>query len=274
MNFRAILIISFLSLNMANAQNCNYFLYMKDTLQYEACIIAEERQRYYQYSKEYQIVCDKAIEKCPYYSHAYRHKSTAYLKSGDFLAYEKLMGKAVELDPIYNLGIRGWCRYSFFRNYQGAIEDFLLLERLTGKLDAYSSEGDYHLVVAKALCYKALGKIDSAILILENHIYNNPVEIGYFDYLHLAVCYLQLNKLDEAEKYLIEQKRNNNIAEVHYYLAKVYETSGKMKLYKEELKIAKDLYIRGLRMNHDYSHHQDKVFLSEIENALIKYKNQ
>lgn len=38
--------------NIIAAQNCKAFLYSKDTLQYEACLIAEGAYRYYQYSRE------------------------------------------------------------------------------------------------------------------------------------------------------------------------------------------------------------------------------
>jgi hypothetical protein len=84
--------------NISSAQNCNAFLYQKDTLQYQACLIAEDAYQYYQYSREYQEILDKAIEKCPHFSYAYRNKSTAYLKSGDFITWKYLIDKAVEYD--------------------------------------------------------------------------------------------------------------------------------------------------------------------------------
>ena len=90
------------------AQNCNAFLYAKDTLQYEACLIAEERDGHYQYSREFQEALDKAIEKCPYFSYAYLHKSVAYLKSGDFVPWKTLMDQTVELNANENLVSRGW----------------------------------------------------------------------------------------------------------------------------------------------------------------------
>ena len=100
--------------NMITAQNCNAFLYQKDTLQYEACMIAEEAHQYYQYSREYHEIMDKAIEKCPHFSYAYRYKSIAYLKSGDFITWKYLIDKAVEYDFSGNIGYRGWCKFQFF----------------------------------------------------------------------------------------------------------------------------------------------------------------
>ncbi|MBK7636416.1 MAG: hypothetical protein IPJ13_20715 [Saprospiraceae bacterium] len=52
-------------LKINTAQNCNAFLYQKDTLQYEGCLIAEDAYQYYQYSREYQEILDSAIKNVP-----------------------------------------------------------------------------------------------------------------------------------------------------------------------------------------------------------------
>ena len=57
----------------------------------------------------------KALEICPSYHPAYRAKSTAYLKTGDFITWKKLMDKAVELSPEDHLDYRGWCRFQFLK---------------------------------------------------------------------------------------------------------------------------------------------------------------
>ena len=137
------LIITLMVLPLSGgAQNCNAFLYAKDTLQYEACVIAEERDGHYQYSREFQEALDKAIEKCPYFSYAYLHKSVAYLKSGDFVTWKTLIDKAVELNTKENLGYRGWCRYQFFRDYRGAIVDIELLDSLISYDIGHSAGGE------------------------------------------------------------------------------------------------------------------------------------
>jgi len=153
MKSKILIVIILLSYLKANSQNCQAFLYYGDTLQYEACLIAEERDGHYQYSKAYQEALDRAIEKCPYFSYGYFHKSVAYLKSGDFLTWKKLIDKAVELKPEENLGYRGWCRYQFFRDYQGAINDIERLDNLVTYDIGYSAGCEYHLNIAKAICY-------------------------------------------------------------------------------------------------------------------------
>ena len=57
--------------------------------------IAEEAKNHHQFSKKYQEIYDMAIEKCPYFADAYQARSVAYLKSGDFLTWKKLIDKAL-----------------------------------------------------------------------------------------------------------------------------------------------------------------------------------
>ena len=218
--------------NISTAQNCNVFLYQKDTLQYEACLIAEDAYQYYQYSREYQEILDKAIEKSPHFSFAYRNKSTAYLKSGDFITWKYLIDKAVEYDFRENIGYRGWCKFQFFRDYQGAIDDTEALEAVSKGNIGYSAGGQYHLKVAKALCYKQLGNIDKAIT--------------------------QLNL----------QTTQNNLAENQYYLALCHQKMGNTHLFTTHITKAKVMYLRNQKMIFHYTEPIDRIYLEEIDKAL------
>lgn len=132
--------------------NCEVYKNSGDLKKYEACRIAEERAGHYQFSFEYQNALDRALAVDSTFSWAYRYKSTAFLKSGDFITWKKLMDQAVALDPAAHLDYRGWCRFQFFRDYAGAIED---IERLTSLVSydiGFSQNGYYHLEIARALC--------------------------------------------------------------------------------------------------------------------------
>lgn len=247
------------------AQNCNAFLYAKDTLQYEACLIAEERDGHYQYSREYQEALDKAIEKCPYFSYAYLHKSVAYLKSGDFITWKTLMDKAVELNTKENLGYRGWCRYQFFRDYQGAIADIERLDSLISYDIGYSAGGEYHLQVARALCYKALGNNKKAIEIIEEQLNTPNYSIGIFDQLHLGVLYLEMGQHQRAIEYFQRQSAFNELAENQYYLGLAYKAIADKTRYRECLQRAKNLYLSGQIMRDSYTELMDKIYLADIE---------
>jgi len=254
--------------NISTAQNCNVFLYQKDTLQYEACLIAEDAYQYYQYSREYQEILDKAIEKCPHFSFAYRNKSTAYLKSGDFITWKYLIDEAVEYDFRENIGYRGWCKFQFFRDYQGAIDDIESLEAVSKGNIGYSAGGQYHLKVAKALCYKQLGNIDKAISIMEQYMIDSSNQISVFDHLHLGVMYLETGTYDKAITQLNLQTTQNNLAENQYYLALCHQKMGNTHLFTTHITKAKEMYFRNQKMIFHYTEPIDRVYLEEMDKAL------
>jgi tetratricopeptide (TPR) repeat protein len=251
------------------AQNCNFYLYQGDTCRYEACKIGEQCHIHYQYSKEFQEICDEGIIRCPEYAPAYSHKSTAYLKSGDFVTWEYLMGKAVELAPKDYLAYRGWCRYSFFLDYQGAIDDLERLESLIGYETGYSAEGDYHLQVARALCYKGLGNKEKAISLLEDYFEKSNGDGRLYNYLHLGVLYIETGQIAKAKICMEKQLAINPLAEAHYYMALIHKAENDINAAKTQIQLAKTQYDAGLRMRHDYTHHMDKVYLVQI-NALLE----
>ncbi len=254
------------------SQNCNAFLYAKDTLQYEACLIAEERGNHYQYSREYQEALDRAIEKCPYFSYAYAHKSTAYLKSGDFLTWKSLIDKAVELNFRENLGYRGWCRYQFFRDYKGAIADIEQLDSLLTYDIGHSAGGEYHLHVARALCYKALGNPEKAIEIIETQLKMPDYMVGLFDHLHLGVLYLEKGEYQQALACFRRQSASNELAENQYYLALTHKALSETEPWRAALQKAKTLYVSGRMMRDPYTELMDKVYLKEIELEMEQAK--
>lgn len=250
------------------SQNCNAFLFYGDTLQYEACLIAEERAGHYQFSREYQEALDRAIEKCDYFSYAYRHKSVAYLKSGDFLTWKKLIDKAVELYPEDNLGYRGWCRYQFFRDYQGAIDDIERLDSMVNHDIGSSANGDYHLHIARAICYKALGQSEKAIRIIEEQLQQPDHVPGLYDYFHLGVLYLETGKYDLALAAFQKQSEANELADNLYYQAMTYKALGQKDQYRQSLTRAKELYLNGQKVMDHYTTPYDKIYLEDIEQAL------
>ena len=248
--------------------NCEAYKYYGDTLKYEACKKAMEIKGHYQFSKEYQTVLDEAIEIDPTFDYAYWAKSIAYLKSGDFVTWKKLIDKAVELNPKEHLGYRGWCRYQFFRDYKGAIKDIEKLDSLVDYDIGQSQNGTYHLNIAKGLCYKAVGEKEKAITILEKQIKLNEEEdfVGAYDYLHLGVLYLETEKFEKAFETFKKQSENNELAENQYYLALTYLKLGKPVESKSCLEKAKELYIEGRKMSDPYSNPMDKIYLEDIEN--------
>lgn len=267
------LLCLFLIPSYAYTQNCNAYKYSGDTLQYNACNFAENAESHDQFSKEYQEIYDTAINICPYFSTAFHAKSVAYLKSGDFITWKELMDKAVALKPADYLGYRGWCRYQFFRDYKGAIADFERLNSLVNYNIGYSSNGDYQLNIAKAICYKAIGQKERAIEIIEEQLKDKDYVAGKYDYFHLGVLYLEVGQYSKAIDVLTIQVNENNLADVQFYLALCHKNLKQMSFYIEHLESAKKLYLEDRKTFDPYTHLYDKVYLKEIENELSSAKS-
>ncbi|MBX2871090.1 MAG: hypothetical protein KTR30_03295 [Saprospiraceae bacterium] len=250
--------------------NCEAYKYFGDELKYKACKAAEKRAGYYQFSRKYQEALDEALAIDSTFAFAYRAKSTAYLKSGDFLEWKYLMDQAVKYEPTAQLDYRGWCRYQFFRDYQGAIDDIELLDSLVEYDIGHSVNGDYHLHLARALCYKALGERELAIDIIEGLLKDSTYFIGVYDYLHLGVLYLETEQYDKALTALERQEKENDLAENRYYKALIHKAMGEPEAFQSQLLLAKKRYLEGRKMFDPYVEQMDKVYLATIEQALAE----
>jgi tetratricopeptide (TPR) repeat protein len=248
--------------------NCSLYQTQHNEACYEACTIAVEAARY-QGARDSQLRLDKAIALCPTLDYAYYQKSIPYLKRGEFITWKKLIDKAVELNPLAHLGYRGWCRYQFLRDYKGAIADFELLSTLTNKNIGYSANGDYHLNIARALCYKALGNTSKALDIFEKQLSEPGNTILIYDYLHLGVLKLEVGDLGGAVESLKKSITNNDyLAENYYYLGLIYKKQNLLAEAKENLEKAKAYYQMGRKMSDSYTHPMDKIFFEDINKAI------
>jgi tetratricopeptide (TPR) repeat protein len=248
--------------------NCEAYKYYGDELKYKACKVSEKRAGHYQFSREYQEALDEAIAIDSTFSHAYRDKSTAYLKSGDFITWKALMDQAVRFAPEEHLDYRGWCRYQFFRDYEGAISDIEWLDSLIDYNIGYSVNGDYHLHIARALCYKAIGQPQKAIEIIEQQLQDSTYHPGVYDYLHLGVLHLEMGNYPAAIEWLKKQQEENDLAENRFYIALVYKKIGSMQDYRAQLDIALQHYQSAARMHDPYTAPMDKVYLEDIKKEI------
>ncbi|QCX00996.1 hypothetical protein FGM00_13065 [Aggregatimonas sangjinii] len=245
--------------------NCEAYKYDGKMSLYSACKKAEESQNYYQFTREYQEILDEALKIDSSYAYAYQAKGYAYLKSGDFVTWNKLLGKAIKYNEVQHLGYRGWCRYQFFRDYKGAIADIERLEEISKWDIGVGQNGDYHLIIAKALCYKGLGHKAKAIEIIEQQLKLEDHYVGLYDYLHLGVLYLESQKYDRAIEAFKIQKKENTLADNEFYMAMAYKALNDIPSYRRHLQESHDLYQNSRHMFDPYTHQMDRVFLSDIE---------
>ena len=110
----------------------------------------------------------------------------------------------------------------------------------------YSANGDYQLVIAKALCYKGLGQKEKAIQVIETQLATPGHDPGYYDYLHLAVLKIEIGKPQEAIPLLEKQKElSAGFAETYYYLALAYKHLDQRPKMQENLTLAQKFYQEG-----------------------------
>lgn len=261
-------ILLFLPIISLAQPNCEAYKHYGKMSLYNACNKAEESQNYYQFTKEYQEILDEALEIDSTYAYAYQAKGYAYLKSGDFITWEKLLGKAVKHEEEGHLGYRGWCRYQFFRDYKGAIDDIERLEDISKGDIGFGQNGDYHLKIAKALSYKGLGNKEKAIEIIQEQLNLEDHFVGLYDYLHLGVLYLETGEFDKAVTAFKDQEQENTLADNDYYLAMAYKSLQDNLNYKKHLRKSYDLYQKRRHMFDPYTHQMDRIYLSDIEDEM------
>ena len=251
--------------------NCEAYRYMGQAC-YDACLQSNIAIRYRQGSRNSQEYFDKAIDLCPDFAYAWHEKAVPYLKRGSFIDWKAMMDKAVLLEEEQRLGYRGWCRYQFLRDYQGAIEDIERLEEIMQGYDiGYAQNGDCHLIVAKALCYKGLGEPNKARKVLEDFVNHPDFFAMPYDYLHLGVMYMEARMFSKARRALQEQiKVNPNLADNYYYLARTMLAQGKKREAKEQFAKCQELYGQGLYRKDVYTTPMDAV----SKNDLAELKRQ
>ena len=244
--------------NVSAQYNCN-------SVEGESCKKACEKYNLasqYQGFFKSQELFDEAIELCPSFASLFSEKSVPYLKQGDFVSWKKLIDKAVELDPANQLGYRGWCKFQFLRDYEGAIEDFNKLEKYRPGNLGYSQNGNYNLYVVKAICFSALNQKEEAVEILENLFKTKDYNTGLFDYYQLGVTYFELGKHDKALENFEKQSKLYDFAENIYFKSKVSKIRNKD--YLDLKNLALKTYDEGKTMLEGYTHHFNKIYRKQI----------
>lgn len=252
-------------------QNCDTYT---DSICSLACRLYNLAGTFPQGSRSSQEYFDSTIRLCPGMAAAWREIGVPYLKRGDFVTWRKYIDKAVALQPDRFLDIRGWCRFKFLRDYEGALEDLKRFDSLTHFSSKHTGDGTYSLNVVMALCERELGNYSKASLYFSKGIdsifYTKGKDfIGLFDFLHRAVLKLRqqdytgaLSDLDKQEKLC------RNYVETSYYKGIAYRSVGKHRQAKQQFEKAARLYKEGFHLTDVYCEMLDTVYPSDVEEAL------
>jgi tetratricopeptide (TPR) repeat protein len=254
--------------------NCSIY---KDKNCAMACLVFNASDSFYQGSPRCQYYLDSAIALCPSFAPAWHEKSVPYLKRGDFVTWRQLIDKAVNLDPLQFLQVRGWCRFKFLRDYAGALQDLRRYDTLAAFGHYSSNDGNYELHVVMALCERELGHNDAALRYFAIGIDSVVAQqgasaVGLYDYLHLGVTKMRVKDYDGAIHALQQQNlKYDKFAETYYYLGKIYGLIGKKDLARSNLLQARLLINDHNGMYHLYDIYcemQDTIYNSDIDDEL------
>jgi len=266
MRFFLVLILALaIFINSSAQPNCNVFLWEGDTIKYKACTLSEKFKDYYQFDMKGIAILDSCIAICPYYSFPYYEKAAVYLKSGNFLKWDYNINMAYKYDPITTLPYRASCRAKYFADYEGAISDINELDSLVDYDIGYTNLGTYHLLVWKGLCYKNLEMFDTAIEIINEYIQNNRDVIGYYDYLHLGVCYQELGRHEKALECFDKQRNFADLAENWYYSAISFKALNNPDKFMESLNKAQDYMNRKQTLIGGFRTLDDEIFQYDLD---------
>lgn len=254
--------------------NCSLFT---DSSCARACRLYNTAVKYPQGSRMCQVYLDSAIQVCPGYAEAWREAGVPYLKRGDFLTWRKYIDQAVLLKPRAFLGIRGWCRFKFLKDYEGALEDLKRYDTISNFYPGNTGDGTYSLYVVMALCERELGNYSQAFAwfakgIDSIYIREGMGAIGLFDYLHRAVTKIRIKDYTGALADLDSQmSKYEKYVETWYYKGIVLRMTNRREEAKNCFKEAKRLFLgAGYQMSDPYVEVLDAVYLSDIEEMLAR----
>jgi tetratricopeptide (TPR) repeat protein len=254
--------------------NCSVFT---DSSFVRACRLANASNEFAQGSRNCQLYLDSAIRICPNYAEAWREFGVPFLKRGDFYTWRRYIDRAVQLKPRDFLGIRGWCRFKFLKDYTGALEDLKRYDTITNFNPRQTGDGVYSLYIVMALCERELGNYHEALSWFAKGIDSMLIQkgdygIGLFDYLHRAVLKMKMKDYAGALSDLEKQIRKyEKFAENWYYKGLVLQTMNRQQEARDCFDKARRLFVSdGYHFSDPYCEVTDVVYLSDIDEAIRK----
>lgn len=273
-NIFLLIVILLLAVKLdAQPPNCNVY---SDPSCKEACELAWEADNTsYQGAKKSQELLSKSIALCPTFAYSLNEIAVPYLKQGLYKEWKEWVDKAVAVAPKTYLVNRAWSQFSYLRNYEAALKDLNRLYELRNTFElGYSGSGEYPLQLIRAICYQKTGDVNKAIEIMEELTQSTTYSQGLFDYFHIGIAYLEAGQLAKAKAAFDKQNEENELAETYYYYAKTFKLENNKDQEEAMLLKAKKLYEKERIMKNVYYHYVDKIFESDIEEALLEFKKK
>lgn len=218
---------------------------------------------------------DSVLAICPNSARIWSDRAMIYVHRGEFIEAMQYLNRAAKLDPGYFIGSRAWYRIYYFHDFSGAIRDIDTLEQVAGTSFFYVT--NVHMYMLKGLSYQQLGDTKKALELYDQAIGDQVKDkgdqwVGTYDYLLRGILRYKTGNIDGAIEDLTRQVREyETLADTYYYRGLAYAETGRKDEARLDLEHAKDLILgEGQRRWSGTFVIPDEVFLSDVENALLK----
>lgn len=201
---------------------------------------------YPQVSMQSDLYYELVLEKYPNTHEAYMSRSVPYNKGGEHATGFAMLNRAVELAPTQNLGYRAFVKLYMMHDYEGALQDCLLLDSLTG----YTKPGvwgeDMDMVIG--LCYLQLNDLQKARIRFTNSINRVTQKNGKEwnssrVFLYLGITHMKEKAYSQAIQVLDELiQLNPNYSEAYYYKAQCYSSQKDLENAKATLETCRQVF--------------------------------
>jgi tetratricopeptide (TPR) repeat protein len=221
----------------------------------------------------WQLYCDSLIALCPNIAVSYQQKAVPFIKNGDYAIAFPLEDKAVELDPKRYMAYRGFCKFLFMKDYEGAIVDFQKAQQLTPN----GYEMDHTYFFYEGVCNLELSDYSKSEKNFEHDILiqtggDKKKSIHFNTLLYVGILYYEMKKNDKAKEYLLKcLSEYPEFPDANYYLALVYKSENNNALKKKYLEIAREKIKQRFGINEDgvyYANYPYQITLYEIEQEI------
>jgi tetratricopeptide (TPR) repeat protein len=219
------------------------------------------------------LYCDSILSICAEVAEAYQLKALPYTKYGNYLIAMPLIDKAVLYDTLQFLPYRAFIKGIFAKDYDGAIADFSLCQRLSGSGGVMDHSFSFYL----GLCYMENGDDAMASRYLSEDIAmqqgRGPEAQAHFNaWLYSGIVQMNLGHLDTARSQLqkcLDQYPQH--PEGNYYMAAVLFRMGLLVEGKKYASAGRAGHAAGYRMNEDnlyYVNYPKQVSSSDFDALL------
>ncbi len=221
---------------------------------------------YYRGSKSQQNILLEALGYDSNHAELFQRFCSPFARRGYHKKFYQFCNRAVELDPLGNIGYRGYLYLYYFRDYQKALDDFDATDILTPNQVDYpqSLSVDY----LRGICYLKIKNYEKSIFYFDKHIQLETEKVGvnYINsktFLFKGIAHMKLKDFDAALKTFntgLEVDEQN--ADLLLWTSKIHLEKGDK---KTALRYVKEARKQFMKENHNSRYVVEEFFQTYIQ---------